>query len=323
MAYEFNVTGYHDLAGNGSYIVPETWIPRWSRALSTEACWSQFVTGEIDGERLLAAGMGDTIRVNFAGNVNVPTSDLVFGSWTPNGTQSMYQTALTVYEYGNRLLFTGDEVFKVANGIDSFAMDSIVVNALQAWEYRIGAAAIAAEYNFDCRSDTSLVYSAAAGGTGGTAYCLPYHVRNMVATLRRNNIPGFPDAPYSYVAIGPAGMWGAIAAQTEFQRIASVQNPELYTRGVLGIYNDILFVEESGVNVTTYSTTAGTGVIMGAGLIGDTSVGKDPRSFALWWDSRDHPGRYGYVGWWGHYAVGRVPTVGTCARVCTIHAKCE
>lgn len=319
---DYTVAGYHELSSNGSNLVPETWIPAWSRLLASNACWSPFVTGQIDGNRLLAAGQGDTVRCNFMGNVNVPTSNLTSGTFTASGTQSSYQTALTVYEYGHKINVEGDEIFKIANGIESFAMDSMMVNALQAWEYRIASAAIAANYNFDCRADTTLTQSAAAGGTGGTNYMLPYHVRNMVAWLHRHNVPGFAGQPYEYVIMGPAGFFGAIAAQTEFTTVAAMQNPGFYASGALGVYNRCLCVEETGGNVLRHSTTAGTGVIFGPALLGDTTV-RVPDSFYMWGDSRDVPGRLNYLGWHGHYAIGLVPDLGTIARIHTIHAKCE
>jgi len=319
---DYTLTGYHDLASNGTNLVPETWIPKWAQLLASNSCWSPFVTGEIDGARLLAAGMGDTIRCNYMGAVNIPTADNTAGTYTAKGTQSSYQASLTVTEYSHMIEISGDEMFKIANGIESFAMDSMMLNALQAWEYRIGAKAITAAYNFDCRSETSLVQSAAAGGTVGTGYMLPYHVRNMVAWNHRHNVPGFTGQPYEYVIMGPAGMFGAITAQTEFTTIAAMQNPGFYASGALGVYNRCLCVEETGVTTLTHSTTTGTGIIMGPAILGDTTV-KVPSSFHMWGDTRDVPGRLSLIGWLGHYALGLVPDLGTIARIHTIHAKCE
>ena len=321
---DFSAAGAYDItAGNGTYLVPDYWVPRFGKLLSTEACWSQFVVGDIDGANLMAAGRGDSIKCHYLGNMNVLTTNLNGTDFTANGTQDAYETALTVYEFGQKLLLTKDQEYKVGNGLDSYAMDAVITNSIQSWEDRIGAAAIAAAYNFDCRADATLTYSAAAGGTGGTNYLLPYHVRNMVAEFRRNNIPRFQGRPYEYVFMGPSGMFGAITSQTEFQTIAALQNPDLYRTGVLGVYNGVLFVEETGVHKLTYSTTAGTGVFFGPGIIGNTTVGADPSTYAVWSDSRDFPGRVKYLGWNGHFAVGLVPTAGTCVRVATVHAKCE
>lgn len=321
---DFTTAGAYDIVGgNGTYLVPDYWVPRFGKLLATKACWSQFVIGDIDGARLLAAGNGDSIKCSFYGNMNVLTTNLNGTDFTANGTQDAYQTSLTVYEYGYKLPVTSDEVYKVGAGIDSMAMNAVITNSIQTWEDRIGAAAIAAAYNFDCRAATTLTYSAAAGGTGGTTALLPYHVRNMVAEFRRDNVPGFEGQPYEYVCMGPSGMFGAITSQTEFQTIAALQNPDLYRTGNLGVYAGVLFVEETGVHKLTYSTTAGTGVFFGPGIIGDTTIGKDPKAYAQWSDSRDFPGRVTYFGWNGHFAVGLVPTAGTCVRVATVHAKCE
>lgn len=321
---DFSAAGAYDItAGNGTYLVPQYWVPKYGKLLATKACWSPFVIGNIDGAGLMAAGNGNSIKCSYLGNMNVLTTNLNGTDFTANGTQDAYQTALTVYEFGQKLLLTSDEEYKVGKGLESYAMNAVITNSIQTWEDRIGAAAIAASYNFDARSASSLVYSASAGGTGGTTALLPYHVRNMVAEFRRDNIPGFEDRPYEYVCMGPSGMFGAITAQTEFQTIAALQNPDLYRTGYLGVYNGVLFVEETGVHKLTYSTTAGTGVFFGPGIIGNTTIGADPNSYAVWSDSRDFPGRVKYIGWNGHFAVGLVPVSGTCSRVATIHAKCE
>lgn len=324
---EYSVVGWTDVSGNGSLIVPEYWIPRYAKALSTKTCWSPFVTGQIDGAKLLAAGQGDTIHCTFMGNINVPTSDNTFGSWTATGTQSVYQTSLTVAEFSNKIIAEGIELYQIGQGLDSIAMDSVIANSIAAWEYRLGGAALAATYNFDCRAADSLVYSLAAGGTVGTSYLLPFHVRNMVAEFRRNDIPGFREingAPYDYVLMAPPGMLGAITAQTEFQNIAAVQAPEFYSTGAIGIYQGVLCVEETGAGRRlTRSTSVGTGVFMGPALLGDNTLGKSPDTYAMWGDTRDHPGRVNYIGWRGYYCAGLVPAVGTCVRCATIHAKCE
>ncbi len=172
-------------------------------------------------------------------------------------------------------------------------------------------------------ADATLRYGTISDGTAGTNYLMPYHVRNMVAEFRRNNIPRFQGRPYEYVCMGPSGMFGAITSQTEFQNVAALQNPDLYRTGMLGVYGGVLFVEETGVHKLTYSTTTGTGVFFGPGIIGNTTVGADPNTYAIWSDSRDFPGRVKYLGWNGHFAIGLVPNAGTCARVALVHAKCE
>lgn len=324
---DYEVAGVHSLAGNGSYIVPEHWVPKFGALLAQNACWSPFVTGDIDGAKLLAAGAGDTVRCNFFGDISIPTADITEGTFSPNGTQNAYQVALTVSTYGQKVPITAAELFLVGEDpVRSKALESIMYNAIQAWEYRIGGAALGAAYNFDCRSSTSLVQSAAAGGTGGTTYLLPFHMRALGAWAKRHNIPTWRSVgkPYDHVIVGPAGMFGAIASQTEFLQIAALQNPEFYANGALGVYNGFLCIEETCVARCTYSTTAGTGVVMfGPGILGDTTVGKSPNTFATWSDTRDFPGALNYVGWYGHYALGLVPDLGTIGRIQTIHAKCE
>jgi len=324
---DYSPTGVYAInAGNGTYVVPEYWVPRFADVLSKSTCWSPFVTGDIDGARLLASGQGDTVRCNYFGNIDIPSGNLTEGTFTADGTQTAYQTALTVYPFGHKIIVTGEEIWQVGQGLDSKAMNSIIYNSVQTWEDRIGAAALAATYNFDCRSATSVVQSASAGGTGGTTAMLPYHVRAMTAWLKRHNVPTWRQygKNYDWVMLGPAGMFGGISSQTEFQQIAATQNPSFYASGALGIYQNVLFVEETGVGKCTYSTTAGTGVIFGGGaIIGDTTIGKAPNTYAMWSDTRDHPGRINYAGWNGNFAVGLVPAVGTITRALTVHAACE
>ena len=321
---DFTTAGMGDIvAGNGTYLVPDYWVPRFGKLLATEACWSQFVVGDINGADLMAAGRGDSIKCHYLGNMNVLTTNLNGTDFTGNGTVDAYETSLTVYEYGQKMILTKDAEYKIGAGLESSAVEAVLTNSIQTWEDRIGAAAIGAQYAFDAVADATLRYGTISGGTAGTNYLMPYHVRNMVAEFRRNNIPRFQGRPYEYVCMGPSGMFGAITSQTEFQNVAALQNPDLYRTGMLGVYGGVLFVEETGVHKLTYSTTTGTGVFFGPGIIGNTTVGADPNTYAIWSDSRDFPGRVKYLGWNGHYAIGLVPNAGTCARVALVHAKCE
>lgn len=318
--------GVYLISGQGSYVIPEYWVPRFAKALDTAACWGQFVMGDIDGAKLLAAGQGDTIHCNYFGNIGIPAADLTEGTYVGNGTQSAYQTNLTVYEFGQKIVTSGHELWMVGQGLDSKAMDSVIINSIQTWEDRIGAAAIAATYNFDCRAADSTVYSASAGGTVGTAYLLPSNLRAMAAEFGRNRVPSWRQygKPYSWVCVMPFGGFSALEGQTEFQTVASMQNPEYYPTGAIGVYHDVLCVHETGVGKTSHSTTTGTGVFMGPALIGDTTLGgAASNTYAMWSDSLDHPGRTSYFGWYGHYAVGLVPAVGTVVRAATVHCKME
>ena len=49
---DYSPTGVYAInAGNGTYVVPEYWVPRFADVLSKSTCWSPFVTGDIDGAR--------------------------------------------------------------------------------------------------------------------------------------------------------------------------------------------------------------------------------------------------------------------------------
>jgi hypothetical protein len=317
----FVSVGPYGPSGNGTNITPETWIPSYQELLPYNSQWAQHIQGEVDGDALLAAGNGDTIRVNYFGNISILHTNLTDGTFVAkDGTQASYQTSLTVYPYGQAL--TGNELqFFTANGdLKATALSSVVKNALMHWNDRIGSAALGAPYAFAVRGETTLT-EGTTGLEGGTTYLLPYHIRNLRANYARKGIAPFEDGFYH--CIGAPGAFGAIRAQSEWYNVGDA---ETRRTGLLGYYEGVAFFEEKGPgNSLTWSTTSGTSVFMGAaGLIGDTTIGRDPNSFAMWHSSEDFPGRTLYFGWYGKYCAGLAASSGTSdARIHLVYSKHE
>ena len=162
---DYTLTAGYAATGNGTNITPERWITALQDALPVYSTWSQFLTTVVGGERLLEAGKGDTIRVNYFDNVNVPTAALVEGTYIARGTQANSQVSLTVYEEGNKLDISGFQSWLCESPLVTHAAQSLAKNMVQRREYILGELAVAATSYFSIYgTDAEQVYENAHTG---------------------------------------------------------------------------------------------------------------------------------------------------------------
>ena len=272
-------TAGYGMSGNGTNLTPEYWLPALQDALPVYDLWRQFTDESLDGNRLLSAGIGDTIRVNYFDNVNVPTASLTEGTFIDRGTQNSTQVSISVAEEGHKLDISGLQQYLTPYDLMDYAGNSMVKNSVQRLDYVIGAIYVAAT-NYFAISGTSTYDENAETGTAGTAYVTPTHVRQLSARLARLGVePLNIGGQMLYGWVAPPGAFnGGLLASSEFYENAArlgIDGP--YRTGLVGVYGGFAFYAENGANAsTTYSATVGTSVIFGAGAaIGGNTLGGD------------------------------------------------
>ena len=88
---DWTVNAEYSRSGNGTNVCPTYWVSELQDALPVYDTWRQFTDETVGGDRLVRAGIGDTIKVNYFDNINVPTASLVEGTFIARGTQASTQ----------------------------------------------------------------------------------------------------------------------------------------------------------------------------------------------------------------------------------------
>jgi hypothetical protein len=317
---DWTPTASYGMTGNGTNITPEKWYSTYLEALPTYDMWSQFVTFAAGAGDFVNKGEGDTIRVNFFDNMNVPAASLVEGTLIARGTQASSQVSLTVVDEGNRLDISGLQGWCVDSPLIENAARACVKNALQTNDVRIGAIYVAATSYFSCYG-TDAYYENAHTGTRGTEYFYPEHARLICQRLKRLGVAPYPDGFYH--AVGAPGAWNNLMKQSQvLDNAARLGDSSIYSKGLVGAFAGIAFHDEWGANAqTTYSATVGTSVIFG-----DVSCvgGNDINSPNLIWyypDPENDAGRLQRVTWHFHQAYSLTLQGTTNARVFKLYHK--
>ena len=292
-------TAGYAMAGNGTNLTPEYWLPALQDALPTYNLWTQFTDEQLSGIRLMQAGIGDTIRINYFDNVDVPSSSLTEGTFIARGTQNSTQVSLSLAEEGYKLDLSGLQEFATPYDLMSYAGNSMVKNSVQRLDTVIGAKFVAAANYFGIYG-TADYYENQHTGTRGTEYVYPTHVRQLASRLARLGVePWNIGGQMLYAWVAPPGAFEVLQQQSEFYESASrlgIDGP--YKTGLNGVYGGFAFFAENGRNAsTTYSATVGTSVIFGKSpcVGGNTLGGED----YLWYykDVGDDAGRNQRVAW--------------------------
>jgi len=309
------------MTGNGTNITPERWIKTYLAQLENHDMWAQFVTYAAGPETFVEKGAGDTIRVNYFSQMDVPSSSLTQGTLIARGTQTTSQASLTVVEEGNRLDISGLQAWFVDSPLVQTAVESCVANALQTNDARIGEVFVGATSYFSITGTDSYKENLDTG-TQGTSLFLPVHARKITQRLRRIGIAPMADGYYH--AVGQAGAWEGMMAQTSFaDNAARLGQAGPFNKGLVGEFGGIKFHDELGANNScTWSETVGTSVIFGADpVIGGNDINR-PDLITFYPDPDSDAKRLSRVTWYNLQAYA-VPLQGTTnARVFKLYHKC-
>ena len=267
------------MSGNGTNLTPEYWLPALQDALPVYNLWTQFTDEALSGIRLMQAGIGDTIRINYFDNVNVPTASLTEGTYIARGTQNSAQVSLALAEEGHSLDLSGLQDFATPYDLMAYAGNSLVKNAVQRLDKVVGAKFVAATNYFSVYG-TDAFYENQHTGTRGTQYVYPTHVRQIAARLARLGVePWNIGGQMLYAWVAPPGAFEVFQGQSEFTDNAArlgIDGP--FRTGLVGVYGGFAFFSENGANAsTTYSNTVGTSVVFGRSpcVGGNTLGGED------------------------------------------------
>lgn len=322
---DYTYTGAYDLSGNGTNLIPEIWFPKYLDQLPVHTLWAQFVTSNVEGDQFLRKGVGDTVHVNFFGNLDISSDDyLGDGTLIPVGTQTSSQTDLTVREDGRAIQISGFAEWLTNESSQIKAASSVTKNALAKTNAVVGGLFVGASSYFSIYGTlSSQVYENEHTGTRGTQYVLPGHVDAIVNRMGQLGIDPMEDGFYHWVA--PPGGFTVLKSQSSWENnMARLGVQTAFTRGLMGEYKGVMFHKEFGADaLTTYSATVGTSVIFGAdAVIGDSTVMQgDPNMLIYYPDYKNDAGRVGKLLWYGKYAYSRTLEGTTNARVFKVYHK--
>ena len=324
MAYDYEFTAAYGYSGNGTNLTPERWFGKYLDQLPVYSMWTQFVTNGVEGEQFLEAHTGDTVRINYFGNLDLPSASLSEGTKIPIGTQSTSQSTLTVYEEGRGVNISGFQQWLTKPSLQEKAASSATKNALKYMSKLVGDLYVGADSYFSIYgTGADAIYENAQTGTAGTAYVLPGHVDTIVDRLGRLGIEPMEDGYYHWVH--PPGGMAVLRSQSSWENNSArlgILTP--FTRGLLGEYKGVMFHKEFGGDAsTTYSTTVGTSAIFGAdAVIGDSTIMQgDPGMLIYYPDPDNDAGRNGKLLWYGKRAYGRTLEGTQNARVFKVYHK--
>ena len=273
---DWTVNAEYSRTGNGTNVCPTKWIAELQDALPVYDTWRQFTTESVGGDRLVQAGIGDTIKVNYFDNINVLTSSLSEGTYIPRGSQASTQVEITIEEEGHKLDFSGLQEWLTPSNLMGYGGASLVKNAVQRLDYVIGAKYVAATSYFSIYG-TDTFYENNHTGTRGTEYVYPTHVRQIRARLARLGVEPFNvGGQMLYAWVAPPGAFEQLQKESSFyEQAARLGESGPFKTGLMGVFGGFAFYEENGANAsTTYSTTVGTSCLFGAGAcIGNNTLG--------------------------------------------------
>ncbi len=296
---DWTVNAEFSRSGNGTNLCPTHWIAALQDALPVYDHWRQFTEETVGAERLVRAGIGDTINVNYFDNLDVPSASLTEGTYIARGTMASSQVQISIAEEGHKIDISGLQEWLVPSNLSAYGGDALVKNAVQRLDGIIGAAYVGATNYFGIEgTDASGINENAKSGTAGTEYIYPAHVLWMRSRLARLGVQ-----PYSiggrqlYGWTAPPGAFDNLSQQSTFyEQAARLGMDGPHTTGLIGVYGGFAFFEEPGANAsTTYSATSGTSVIHGAGAcIGGNTLG-GPDFMWMYNDVGDDAGRNGRI----------------------------
>ena len=293
---DWTVNAEYSRSGNGTNLCPTYWVSALQDALPVYDHWRQFTVESLEaGAKIVRGGIGDTVKINYFDNINVPTASLVEGTFIARGTQASTQVSITIAEEGHKLDISGLQEWLVPSDLSAYGGDSLVKNAVQRLDYIIGAAFVGCTNYFGIEgTDASGINENDKSGTAGTESVYPAHVLWLRARLGRLGVQ-----PYNiggrmlYGWTAPPGAFDVLAQQSEFyEQAARIGMDGPFTTGLIGVYGGFAFFEETGANAsTTYSTTVGTSVIHGQGAcVGNSTIG-GPDFLWMYNDVGDDGGR--------------------------------
>ena len=202
---------------------------------------------------------GETVNWMKVANVSTVGGVLAETATMHETPQVLSWGTLSVNEYGNSIPFT----LKL-EALSEFDVESIMRDGLLDDFVKVIDGSIEREFN-SCA--LRLVGTATDGyvlTTNGTAAVintsafLPYHVRKMVAELKKRNVPGWSSLEGDYVCIASLealeGLYGGLETlssytETGYKKILA---------GEVGRYYGVRFVEDTFATRYTYSATART-----------------------------------------------------------------
>jgi hypothetical protein len=316
---DWTPTAAYGMTGNGTNITPERWYEKYLDALAVHDMWAQFVTYAAGAGDFVEKSVGDTVRVNYFGKLDVPSA-LTQGTKIARGTQTSSQVSLTIAEEGNSIDISGLQGWCVNSDLIQKATEACVGNAVETNDARIGAVYVCATSYFSCYG-TDTYYENQHTGTRGTEYFYPEHSRLIVQRLRRLGVSPMADGYYH--AVGPPGAWNNLLKQSEYiDNAARLGDVTPFSKGLVGAYAGMAFHDEVGANAsTTYSATVGTSVIFGAeACIGGNNIN---RGDLIWYymDPENDAGRTQRVTWYNLNAYSLTLQGTTNARTFKLYHK--
>lgn len=316
---DYSFTPKWDRAANGSVLVPNKYFSAVEPDLPLYGFWSQFVARTWGGVQISGAGNGAIFTMRYVQDITPVTTALSAGTKVGISTDTGIGSATgTIAEYGTAYGIENFAAWLSDVDIQGAAGAGLARHAFQSRNSIIGNVFVATSNRFECNGTGTLgsaVTGTCAAGTDGTHVILPYHVDQIVSTLRRKGIAPYPDGYYR--CIGRPGAFASLKSAAQvYSSAASLGIDSLYHQGNLLTYGGVVFIEEMGqYAVTTWNGTASSSCIFGQNAVAGFDNIMRPDLITYYADDQNDFGRSGKVGWVGYAGYCRPVDAGANGRV--------
>lgn len=208
----------------------------------------------------------DTVYFDKITNINTAGGTLVETDTIPENAFTMERGTIVVTEYGNSIPYSGK-----LEALAEFDVDNAVTRVLRDDMAKVIDSDVASYFTtcqlkYECVTDGSTaagLFQTCSDGTGtelGDCQLASYHVHEIVAEMKKNNVAKYDGS--NYICIAAVDAIRGLRASSDWLDAAKYGDPERLFSGECGRYGGVRFIEE-----THYlSNTLGSGSTLGEAI---------------------------------------------------------